>query len=59
MVVYLLRDRQTDTILGVYKYKEVALVEANRDGLRDVVTNMFNGKKSENRYSVEVWEVIE
>ena len=57
MTVYLLIEKKSGEVVGVYKYSSVALIEANREGINTVFNGLF-GKKT-NGYRVEVRKLIE
>ena len=59
VTVYLLIDKLSEEVVGVYKYECVAMIEAKRPGIKKALTDMFNGGKSSSRYRVEVHELIE
>ena len=59
MNVYLLINKNTEEVVGVYKYESVAMIEASRPGIKKAVNEIFNGGKSANEYRVEVHELIE
>ena len=58
MNVYLLKDRQTDRVIDVYINEQDAIIAANRVGVAQAFSRMFNGGDNSNRY-VEVRRVIE
>ena len=43
MNVYLLIDKLSEEVIGVYKYECVAMAEAKRPGIKKSLTDMFNG----------------
>lgn len=58
MNVYLLIDNQTDEILNVYKYSEVALLHKERKSVSSAINKTLLGETGNDR-RVEVMKVIE